>query len=151
MFANNASFASSTSTAGLRVGIPLIHKLQIFFSPFYFLQLNPFFIHTNLNSFLFRFLSLLAFPKFTCLTGLLSTMASAEVSSTNTMPPEFDFKLYRYTPSLIGAAVTAVVFGALTSLHFWRMLRARASYFTPFLIGGVCKSNYNYRVAVAAQ
>jgi hypothetical protein len=66
-------------------------------------------------------------------------MALVEAPPTNTMPPEFDFKLYRYNPSLIGAAVTAVVFGALTSLHFWRMLRARAFYFTPFLVGGVCK------------
>ncbi len=52
----------------------------------------------------------------------------------------FDFQLYRYTPSLPAAVVSAVVFAALTLLHAWRLHRARAYYFTAFTIGGLCKS-----------
>ncbi|RSL67385.1 hypothetical protein CEP51_012664 [Fusarium floridanum] len=48
----------------------------------------------------------------------------------------FDFKLYRYTPSLPAAIVSVVVFAVLTVLHTWRLLRARAFYFSAFTIGG---------------
>lgn len=65
-------------------------------------------------------------------------MASEELPPGTEVPPEFDFKLYRYTPSL-GAAIAGVcVFAVLTAVHSWRLVRARAFYFTPFLIGGVC-------------
>jgi hypothetical protein len=64
----------------------------------------------------------------------------------NQSPPDvapsgefFDFKLYRYTPSLPAAVVSVAVFAILTALHVWRMKRARAYYFTAFVIGGVCK------------
>lgn len=50
----------------------------------------------------------------------------------------FDFKLYRYTPSLAAAIVGAVVFAVLTILHTWRLRRVRAYYFIPFTIGGLC-------------
>ncbi|KXH51972.1 hypothetical protein CNYM01_10511 [Colletotrichum nymphaeae SA-01] len=49
----------------------------------------------------------------------------------------FDFRLYRYTPSLPAAIVSAAVFAVLTILHFWRLYRARAFYFTAFALGGV--------------
>ncbi|KAI8664961.1 hypothetical protein NCS56_00930400 [Fusarium sp. Ph1] len=49
----------------------------------------------------------------------------------------FDFKLYRYTPSLPAAIASVAVFAILTVLHTWRLLRARAFYFTAFTIGGV--------------
>ena len=72
-------------------------------------------------------------------------MASNELPA-NGLPPnvevpeEFDFKLYRFTPSLEGAIIAAIVFGLLTAVHSWRLVRARSFYFTPFLIGGVCTS-----------
>ena len=50
----------------------------------------------------------------------------------------FDFQLYRYTPSLPAAIVSVAVFAILTSLHIWRLVRVKAFYFTPFVIGGVC-------------
>lgn len=65
-------------------------------------------------------------------------MASTELPPGIEMSPEFDFQLYRYTPSLEGAAVSVAVFGILTAIHFWRLFQARAFYFTPFVIGGVC-------------
>ncbi|KAK1447479.1 hypothetical protein CMEL01_09318 [Colletotrichum melonis] len=49
----------------------------------------------------------------------------------------FDFRLYRYTPSLPAAIGSAAVFAVLTILHFWRLYRARAVYFTAFALGGV--------------
>ncbi|KAK3180683.1 hypothetical protein K4F52_008033 [Lecanicillium sp. MT-2017a] len=58
-------------------------------------------------------------------------------SPSGSVPPEFDFKLYRYTPSLAGAIVAAVIFGILTITHVWRMARTKSFYFTPFLIGGI--------------
>ncbi|KAF9872459.1 hypothetical protein CkaCkLH20_09956 [Colletotrichum karsti] len=49
----------------------------------------------------------------------------------------FDFQLYRYTPSLPAAIASVVVFAILTLLHFWRLFRYRAFYFTAFTIGGI--------------
>ncbi|KAH8687036.1 RTA1 like protein-domain-containing protein [Ilyonectria robusta] len=49
----------------------------------------------------------------------------------------FDFKLYRYTPSLAAAIVAAVVFAFLTVAHVWRLHRARAYYFVVFTVGGI--------------
>lgn len=51
----------------------------------------------------------------------------------------FDFKLYRYDPSLPAAIVTVIVFAILTAGHVWRLWRARAYYFVVFTIGGLCK------------
>ncbi|KAM0354933.1 hypothetical protein ACHAPU_000772 [Fusarium lateritium] len=52
----------------------------------------------------------------------------------------FDFKLYRYEPSLAAAIVSVIVFSILTALHTWRLFRARAYYFTAFTIGGILES-----------
>lgn len=49
----------------------------------------------------------------------------------------YDFKLYRYDPSLPAAIVATIIFAILTAVHFWRLRRAGAVYFTPFLIGGI--------------
>lgn len=49
----------------------------------------------------------------------------------------YDFKLYRYDPSLPAAIVATIIFAVLTAVHFWRLRRAGAVYFTPFLIGGI--------------
>ncbi|ETS77968.1 hypothetical protein PFICI_10030 [Pestalotiopsis fici W106-1] len=48
----------------------------------------------------------------------------------------FDFKLYRYTPSLPAAIVFVVVFAILSSLHVARIQRHRSYYFTAFTVGG---------------
>ncbi|KKZ61475.1 hypothetical protein EMCG_00137 [[Emmonsia] crescens] len=53
------------------------------------------------------------------------------------MEPEFDFELYRYIPSLPAAIISVVVFAILTVSHTWRLLRARAFYFTAFTVGGL--------------
>ncbi|KAK7976290.1 glycine dehydrogenase - mitochondrial [Apiospora arundinis] len=48
----------------------------------------------------------------------------------------FDFKLYRYTPSLPRAVVFAAIFAVLAALHTWQLVRHRAYYFTTFTVGG---------------
>ncbi|KAK7998959.1 hypothetical protein PG991_014634 [Apiospora marii] len=48
----------------------------------------------------------------------------------------FDFRLYRYTPSLPAAVVFAAVFAVLSALHTWQLARHRAYYFTAFTVGG---------------
>lgn len=45
------------------------------------------------------------------------------------------FKLYHYTPTLPAAIIVAALFGLFTLLHFIRMLRQRAKYFPPFVVG----------------
>lgn len=56
---------------------------------------------------------------------------------------DFNFQLYRYTPSLAAAVVGVVVFAILTIMHIGRLLKARAFYFTAFTIGGICKWPYS--------
>lgn len=65
-------------------------------------------------------------------------MSTDEIPPGVDVPEEFDFKLYRYTPTLAGAIVALIVFAILTGVHFWRMIRARSFYFVPFLVGGIC-------------
>lgn len=52
---------------------------------------------------------------------------------------EFDFKLYRYVPSLPAAVISVIAFGILTGLHVRRLYQVRAFYFTAFTVGGLCK------------
>lgn len=57
------------------------------------------------------------------------------------VPEVFDFKLYRYNPSLPAAVTAVIVFTILTVLHVWRLYKARAKYFIAFTLGGACKSS----------
>lgn len=64
----------------------------------------------------------------------------SDQKTNDTTPTEaFDFRLYRYTPTLPAAIVSVLVFATLTALHIWRLRRARALYFTPFVTGGLCE------------
>lgn len=53
----------------------------------------------------------------------------------------FTFRLYQYEPSLAAAIAAMLIFAILTAIHAWRMQKAKAYYFTPFLIGGICGFN----------
>lgn len=63
------------------------------------------------------------------------------MNSTADVPADgaFDFKLYRYNPSLPAAIASVGVFAVLTAIHVWKIRRYRALYFTPFAVGGFCK------------
>ncbi|KAJ5193785.1 RTA-like protein [Penicillium cf. griseofulvum] len=47
-----------------------------------------------------------------------------------------DFKLYRYTPSLVAAIIFIVLFVLATFYHLYQVIRTRAWYFTIFVVGG---------------
>jgi succinate dehydrogenase/fumarate reductase cytochrome b subunit len=59
-------------------------------------------------------------------------MSSAESSQ------EVYFALYRYTPSIPAAAVFVAVFVALAVFHGIVLVRHRALFFTPFIVGLIC-------------
>jgi hypothetical protein len=50
----------------------------------------------------------------------------------------YDFKLYRYVPSLPAAVVTSVLFGGLAAAHTFRLLRNKTWFCIPFIVGGLC-------------
>ncbi|KAK5674199.1 hypothetical protein LTS10_013036 [Elasticomyces elasticus] len=52
-------------------------------------------------------------------------------------PASFNFKLYRYDPSLGAAIAATAIFAVLTSVHLWLLFKAKTRYFVPFLIGGI--------------
>ncbi|KAK0617688.1 RTA1 domain-containing protein [Immersiella caudata] len=59
----------------------------------------------------------------------------------------FDFKLYRYTPSLPAAAISVAVFGILTLFHTWRIYQFKSFYFVAFTIGGLFQTiGYSGRI-----
>ncbi|KAK6850976.1 hypothetical protein PG987_000610 [Apiospora arundinis] len=60
----------------------------------------------------------------------------AEYDASAAASDAFDFKLYRYTPSLPAAVVFAAIFAVLAALHTWQLVRHRAYYFTTFTVGG---------------
>lgn len=51
---------------------------------------------------------------------------------------KFDWKMFRYVPSLAGAIITLVLFFIMTLLHLWQYLRLRQHVVLFVLIGAVC-------------
>ncbi|KAL4767047.1 RTA1 like protein-domain-containing protein [Aspergillus nidulans var. acristatus] len=45
--------------------------------------------------------------------------------------------IYGYSPSIPAAAIFIVLFGISTAYHFYQLIKARALYFIPFVIGGI--------------
>jgi hypothetical protein len=54
-----------------------------------------------------------------------------------------DFELYRYTPSLVAAVIFIVLFVLATAYHLYQVVRPRFWYFTIFVVGGACESNWS--------
>jgi hypothetical protein len=46
---------------------------------------------------------------------------------------------YRYQPNLAAAAALTTLFGLATLAHCVLLVRRKTYYFTPFIIGGICK------------
>jgi hypothetical protein len=53
----------------------------------------------------------------------------------------FVYKLYRYVPSIPAAAIMAAVFGLLAMGYLYRIVKHRAYFFVPFIIGLLCMSS----------
>ncbi|KAK4495083.1 hypothetical protein PRZ48_013410 [Zasmidium cellare] len=63
-----------------------------------------------------------------------------------------DNDVYKYTPSIAGAALTAAVFGILTLLHGYQVFRTRTWYFLAFWAGGIFDTvGYALRAISASQ
>lgn len=73
-----------------------------------------------------------------CAAPFSVNMSGSSAPATEAPNDGFDFRLYRYTPSLPAAIISVVVFAVLTAVHVWRLKKARAYYFTAFTVGGVC-------------
>jgi intracellular septation protein A len=52
--------------------------------------------------------------------------------------PEFDWKMYRYVPSLPLATLSLALFSILTLLHTYQYLRHRKSTIIYVIIGALC-------------
>ncbi|RAL02167.1 RTA1 domain-containing protein [Aspergillus ibericus CBS 121593] len=50
-----------------------------------------------------------------------------------------DYQLYRYAPSLAAAIAATVCFGLITTCHSIHYIAQRTWFFTPFIIGGICR------------
>lgn len=53
------------------------------------------------------------------------------------------YYLWKYVPSLPAAALFTALFAILTFLNLWKMVKARAWFCTPFVVGGVCTYCHN--------
>ena len=50
------------------------------------------------------------------------------------------YVLYRYIPSRVAAIIFVVAFGLTTFAHIFQLIKKRTWYFTPLVIGGLCKT-----------
>jgi phosphate/sulfate permease len=41
------------------------------------------------------------------------------------MAKTFDFEMFRYTPSLVGAIIAIIIYSILAGLHFWQWFQTR--------------------------
>ena len=63
-----------------------------------------------------------------------------------------DFVYYHYKPSLIGATIICVIFAASSVLHTYQLIRTRAWYLIPLLIGAVIEAiGYGGRIGSAIE
>ncbi|KAF2111526.1 RTA1 like protein-domain-containing protein [Lophiotrema nucula] len=60
----------------------------------------------------------------------------------------FDWKMYRYVPSLIGPIISIVIFSILAGLHLWQLLRTKKKIIVWIVIGTICEVvGYAARIA----
>jgi hypothetical protein len=58
--------------------------------------------------------------------------------------PEFDWKMFRYVPSLAGAIICLIIFLIMALLHIWQFLKLRKTIVIYVVIGAFCKSASSY-------
>lgn len=52
--------------------------------------------------------------------------------------PEFDWKMFRYVPSLVGAIICIIIFLIMALLHMWQYLRLRKAIIIYVVVGTIC-------------
>lgn len=50
----------------------------------------------------------------------------------------FDWKMYRYVPSLAAAIIALTVFSIMATLHFWQWLKLRNHIILYIVVGTAC-------------
>jgi hypothetical protein len=58
--------------------------------------------------------------------------------------PKFDWKMFRYIPTLIGAIISLIIFLILALLHLWQLLRLRQGIVVYVIIGTLCTSMFSH-------
>ncbi|KAH7067299.1 RTA1 like protein-domain-containing protein [Paraphoma chrysanthemicola] len=53
--------------------------------------------------------------------------------------PKFDWKMYRYVPTLVGAIIALIIFLIMAMLHFWQFLKLRKVIIIYVIIGALCE------------
>jgi hypothetical protein len=59
-------------------------------------------------------------------------------------PPKskkFDWEMYRYVPTLVGAIIALIIFLILALLHAWQWLKSRNHIIIYVVIGALCQLN----------
>jgi len=51
----------------------------------------------------------------------------------------YDWKAYRYDPSLVAAIIFILCFAVTTFFHLYQLIRTQTWYFIPLCIGGFCE------------
>ncbi|KAF2825900.1 RTA1-domain-containing protein [Ophiobolus disseminans] len=66
--------------------------------------------------------------------------------------PEFDWKMFRYVPSLAGAIICLIIFLIMALLHIWQYLRLRKAIIIYIVVGAFCEvGGYSARIASHAD
>lgn len=50
-----------------------------------------------------------------------------------------EFKLYHYDPTTVGAMVFLILFLLTSLFHVWQLIRSRAWFVIPLVMGGFCE------------
>jgi hypothetical protein len=53
--------------------------------------------------------------------------------------PGFDWEMYRYVPSLVGAIMCLIVFLIMAGLHLWQFVKTRNRIVLFVVVGALCK------------
>jgi hypothetical protein len=65
---------------------------------------------------------------------------------------ETEFIMYHYNPSLVTATITCALFGISSILHSYQMIRIRAMYMIPMLIGNLLETvGFGARIGSAVE
>lgn len=51
------------------------------------------------------------------------------------------FVFYHYTPTIAGAIIFTILFFAVTVQHVFQLVRYRAWFMLPVVVGGICKAH----------
>jgi hypothetical protein len=75
------------------------------------------------------------------LKAFLSSSQSIFKMANPPSSPKFDWKMFRYTPTLVGAIVSLVIFLIMALLHLWQLFKLRQIVIIYIIIGAFCEAS----------